>query len=138
VRVVSFGLDHPRFYFSIHRNRNRNQPYTSVGENAIDVKNDDFDFACAILCNYVHISILPIGFGCGFGSPGPSRENGEMSEDLPHRREKELPALEPEDYYFEGPNIVFTAAYHLKRGYCCESGCRHCPYKSVDSDQSAS
>ncbi|MEO0903077.1 MAG: DUF5522 domain-containing protein, partial [Bacteroidota bacterium] len=18
--------------------------------------------------------------------------------------------------------------YHLKRGYCCESGCRHCPY----------
>ena len=36
--------------------------------------------------------------------------------------------LEPEDYYFEGPNIVFTAAYHLKRGSCCGSGCRHCPY----------
>jgi hypothetical protein len=27
--------------------------------------------------------------------------------------------LEPEDYYFEGPNLVFTAAYHLKHGYCC-------------------
>ena len=38
------------------------------------------------------------------------------------------PALEPEDYYFEGPNLVFTAAYHLKRGFCCGSGCRHCPY----------
>ena len=38
------------------------------------------------------------------------------------------PALEPEDYYFEGPNMVFTAAYHLKRGYCCGAGCRHCPY----------
>jgi hypothetical protein len=37
--------------------------------------------------------------------------------------------LEPEDYYFEGPNLVFTAAYHLKRGYCCGSGCRHCPYE---------
>ncbi|MGB6744847.1 MAG: DUF5522 domain-containing protein [Terracidiphilus sp.] len=37
-------------------------------------------------------------------------------------------ALAPEDYYFEGPYMVFTAAYHLKRGYCCESGCRHCPY----------
>jgi hypothetical protein len=24
---------------------------------------------------------------------------------------------------------VFTAAYHLKRGYCCNSDCRHCPYK---------
>jgi hypothetical protein len=36
--------------------------------------------------------------------------------------------LEPEDYYFEGPNLVFTAAYHLKRGFCCGSGCRHCPY----------
>jgi hypothetical protein len=40
------------------------------------------------------------------------------------------PKLEPEDYYFEGPNLVFTAAYHLKRGSCCGSGCRHCPYDS--------
>jgi hypothetical protein len=36
--------------------------------------------------------------------------------------------LEPEDFYFDGPNLVFTAAYHLKRGSCCGSGCRHCPY----------
>lgn len=35
---------------------------------------------------------------------------------------------EPEDYYFDGPYLVFTAAYHLKRGFCCQSGCRHCPY----------
>jgi Family of unknown function (DUF5522) len=41
---------------------------------------------------------------------------------------QEVPALEPEDYYFEGPNMVFTAAYLLKRGSCCGSGCRHCPY----------
>jgi hypothetical protein len=38
------------------------------------------------------------------------------------------PALNPEDYYIEAGNIVFTAAYHLKRGFCCGSGCRHCPY----------
>jgi hypothetical protein len=25
--------------------------------------------------------------------------------------------------------MVFTATYHLKRGYCCNSDCRHCPYK---------
>ena len=37
--------------------------------------------------------------------------------------------LAPEDYYFDGPYMVFTAAYHLKRGYCCNSDCRNCPYK---------
>jgi hypothetical protein len=37
--------------------------------------------------------------------------------------------LAPEDFYYEGPYLVFTAAYHLKRGYCCNSNCRHCPYK---------
>ncbi len=25
---------------------------------------------------------------------------------------------------------VFTATYHLARGTCCDSGCRHCPYLS--------
>ncbi len=46
------------------------------------------------------------------------------------KREERLPApeLEEEDYYLEGANLVFTAAYHLKRGSCCQSGCRHCPY----------
>ena len=37
--------------------------------------------------------------------------------------------LAPEDFYYEGPYLVFTASYHLKRGYCCNSGCRHCPYR---------
>ena len=37
--------------------------------------------------------------------------------------------LRPEDFYYEGPYMVFTAAYHLKRGYCCNSDCRHCPYR---------
>jgi hypothetical protein len=35
---------------------------------------------------------------------------------------------EGEDFYWEGPYMVFTAAWHLKRGYCCGSACRHCPY----------
>lgn len=33
-----------------------------------------------------------------------------------------------EYFYIENGLIVFTEAYHLKRGYCCKSGCRHCPY----------
>lgn len=32
------------------------------------------------------------------------------------------------DFYVEGGKVVFTEAYHLNRGYCCRSGCRHCPY----------
>ena len=36
--------------------------------------------------------------------------------------------LAPEDFYYEGPYLVFTEAYHLRRGRCCQSGCRHCPY----------
>jgi uncharacterized protein DUF5522 len=51
-----------------------------------------------------------------------------MDENQTPRRE-ESSTLEPEDYYFEGPYLVFTAAYHLKRGYCCGSNCRHCPYR---------
>jgi len=37
----------------------------------------------------------------------------------------------PGDFYFDGGLIVFTAAYHLRRGYCCDSGCRHCPYAAT-------
>jgi hypothetical protein len=36
--------------------------------------------------------------------------------------------VEGEDFYMEGGRLVFTETYHLKRGYCCNSKCRHCPY----------
>ena len=39
-----------------------------------------------------------------------------------------LPVV-PGDFYFDaGGLLVFTAAYLARRGYCCGSGCRHCPY----------
>ena len=31
-------------------------------------------------------------------------------------------------YYNEQGYKVFTETYHLKRGYCCLNGCKHCPY----------
>jgi hypothetical protein len=31
-------------------------------------------------------------------------------------------------YYDENGLFVFTEKYHLERGYCCGSGCKHCPY----------
>ena len=42
-----------------------------------------------------------------------------------------VPLVENEDYYMERGRMVFTARYHLRRGYCCEQGCRHCPYEDL-------
>jgi hypothetical protein len=36
------------------------------------------------------------------------------------------------DFYFnEQGMMVFTEKYHLKRGYCCGNGCKHCPFPKV-------
>ena len=45
-------------------------------------------------------------------------------------KENAPPALlvEGDDYYLENGLMVITAQYLLRRGYCCEQGCRHCPY----------
>ncbi len=42
--------------------------------------------------------------------------------------EKDKKVKGEELWYFENGLMVFTEAYHLKRGYCCGNGCRHCPY----------
>lgn len=49
-------------------------------------------------------------------------------EEGEEERRSKAQELAPEDFYFDGPYLVFTEAYHRKRGYCCNSGCRHCPY----------
>lgn len=38
--------------------------------------------------------------------------------------------VEGVDYVIENGLWVFTAHYLLERGYCCQSGCRNCPYGS--------
>ncbi|MBK7870119.1 MAG: hypothetical protein IPJ74_05225 [Saprospiraceae bacterium] len=40
----------------------------------------------------------------------------------------DAPLQEGIDYYIENGFFVFTEYFLLKRGYCCQSGCRHCPY----------
>ncbi|HUX46237.1 MAG TPA: DUF5522 domain-containing protein [Terracidiphilus sp.] len=60
-----------------------------------------------------------------------------MDRDAPASATDANTPLAPEDYYFEGPYLVFTAAYHLKRGSCCNSGCRHCPYRSPEATAGA-
>ncbi|HRI61839.1 MAG TPA: DUF5522 domain-containing protein [Saprospiraceae bacterium] len=39
------------------------------------------------------------------------------------------PLVEGVDYYLEKGYWVFTEHFLLKRGQCCGSGCRHCPYR---------
>ncbi|HVS33013.1 MAG TPA: DUF5522 domain-containing protein [Thermoanaerobaculia bacterium] len=43
--------------------------------------------------------------------------------------------IEGKDFYYEGPYMVFTEDYLRRRGYCCESGCRHCPYGYVRGEK---
>ena len=40
--------------------------------------------------------------------------------------------VEGVDFYYEGDLMVVTRAFLLRRGYCCENGCRHCPFKEND------
>ena len=47
-----------------------------------------------------------------------------MEEDRPIPKQ-----LDPTDFYYSPEGyLVFTEKYLLKRGYCCQNGCKHCPY----------
>lgn len=39
------------------------------------------------------------------------------------------PLVLGEDYYIEDGLLVMTATHHKKRGSCCGSGCRWCPFE---------
>jgi hypothetical protein len=45
--------------------------------------------------------------------------------------------VEGEDYVVENGLFVFTAGYLRRRGHCCQSGCRHCPYGYTKEDEDA-
>ena len=59
----------------------------------------------------------------------PESGSDPASPQAPASTPETRPLVEGEDFYREGPYVVFTAAYHLRRGYCCGSGCRHCPWR---------
>ncbi|MCS7085743.1 MAG: DUF5522 domain-containing protein [Bacteroidia bacterium] len=46
---------------------------------------------------------------------------------------REEPLVEGRDYYMDEKGMyVFTSRGLLRRGKCCGSGCRHCPYGHVN------
>ncbi len=60
------------------------------------------------------------------------KSNRKIDNDIPSKKmgntDNANPLREGVDYYVENGLFVFTAIHHTKRGYCCKSGCRHCPY----------
>ena len=43
-----------------------------------------------------------------------------------------LPNYDTKDFYFDDEGrLVMTESYHIKRGSCCGSGCKHCPYTPI-------
>jgi len=46
-----------------------------------------------------------------------------------NEQNNENKSIDTEDFYYTPEGYkCFTEKYHLNRGYCCKSGCRHCPY----------
>ncbi|MCB9303374.1 MAG: hypothetical protein H6566_22285 [Lewinellaceae bacterium] len=41
---------------------------------------------------------------------------------------KQEKLVEGIDYYLENGLFVLTEHFLRKRGYCCQNGCRHCPF----------
>lgn len=60
----------------------------------------------------------------------PKHEDVPASDPASPQVPDNRPLVEGDDFYREGPYVVFTAAYHLRRGSCCGSGCRHCPWRA--------
>jgi hypothetical protein len=57
-----------------------------------------------------------------------------QSGDSSSNSSEELPLVKGVDYYLENGLYVFTSTYLLRRGYCCDSGCRHCPYSKEPNE----
>ena len=49
---------------------------------------------------------------------------------------KKIDKLDKDEYYeSEEGFIIFTEKHHLKRGYCCDNKCKHCPYVKKNTQE---
>ena len=58
-----------------------------------------------------------------------------MKNDI-RKEKKQKKLIENVDYYFENGLMVLTAHFLKHRRYCCDNGCRHCPYPKKISEKS--
>ena len=57
-----------------------------------------------------------------------SLENKEPEHNSKRRPNDSEIFVEGVDFVFENGLMVLTAHFLKKRGYCCDNGCRNCPY----------
>jgi hypothetical protein len=43
--------------------------------------------------------------------------------------------MEEPKFYLDNGMVVFTEKFLLDRGFCCNNGCRHCPYKKLNKNE---
>jgi len=64
---------------------------------------------------------------------GTGKKSGQMYRRNFVRMPTPPQPLQPGDFYYTPEGyLVFTEQYHRRRGYCCGSGCRHCPWRKKD------
>lgn len=61
-----------------------------------------------------------------------------MRKETPEKNETPPKLVEGVDFYFENGLMVLTEKLLKDRGYCCGSGCRHCPYPKEDQSKNSS
>jgi len=59
--------------------------------------------------------------------------NEDKSEEKKSSARVSTKLVEGVDFYFENGLMVLTAHFLKNRGYCCGSGCRHCPYPKAEN-----
>ncbi|MCB9257367.1 MAG: cysteine-rich CWC family protein [Chitinophagales bacterium] len=52
----------------------------------------------------------------------------EINELVAIKKEASNKLKENIHFYYEDSFLVFKELYHIQRGYCCKSNCRHCAY----------
>lgn len=43
--------------------------------------------------------------------------------------------MEEPKYYLDNGMVVFTESFLKDRGFCCNNGCRHCPYPKTNKHE---
>ena len=54
--------------------------------------------------------------------------NDDWITELYHKEERKVKFNKKDFYTNKEGIIVMTENYHIRRGSCCGSGCKHCPY----------
>ena len=61
-------------------------------------------------------------------------DTSRMDRD-PEYADDDLSGLKPSEYFIAGRYVVLTPSYYRNRGRCCNSNCRHCPFRTLEMSE---